>query len=709
MRSGKPIAGQSGGTYVVQAADEGQTISCAVTAANGGGDYTIMGLASGSYKVDFFAGREGFNYLSQYFSGKMSSKEANLVSVTAPNATGGVSAELHSGGQISGRVVGAATHAALAGIFVCAGQGGEGLFSGCAETNSNGEYTIEGLDSGSYVVEFFPFLEEGDYLGQYYSGKTSESEANRVGVTAGSTTASINAELQPGGGISGRVTDTSAHPLEKIEVCAVETTDHVNSGCASTNGNGEYTIAGLPTSSYDVEFEATSEGANYERQFWNEKASSNEAEAVVVDAPTTTPNIDAKMNPAGQIGGIVTDASSHARLSKIEVCAEEGAVEYFSRCASTNGNGEYTIAGLAAGSHQVLFRPGYQGGDYVSQYWNDKSSGSEAEDVSVTLGTTQTGIDAEMHAGGGVAGRVTDATSHAPIEKAEVCVGARYAGCAVTNANGEYAVSQLESGSYTVEVTDPQEGSNYMEQAVHGVSVVAPGTTSPINVELYPGGQISGVVTDAITHTGIAGIEVCAEPIGKLREMCATTTSGAGSVSATSNALSVPSGDFIQTKSPVFNAKKGVLEFFFRFPTAGKLHWALFFRNSDVGFADSMGLSLRAEGVEADLSTGTLAEAARRSKKGKKCKKDYTEHGHRCVRLLVPFGSGSQDVAAGTVEIKVHASSKAIKALKTGRTLHVSGTFTFQSALGGPPVRKVGSAVVRLPKHAKKHGKGKRR
>lgn len=714
LRSGTPIGGQAGATYVVQATDQGHTIACEVTASNGGGDYTIMGLASGSYKVEFLPGQEGLNYLTQYFSGKSSYKEANLVSVAVPNATGGVNAELHAGGQITGKVTSASTQAALANVFVCVGEGGEGSSGGCGETNGNGEYTIQGLSGGSYVVEFFPLFEEG-YLGQYYSGKASASEANRVGVTAGSTTANINAELQAGGGISGRVTDISAHALEKIEVCAIETTNSYYTSCANTNGNGEYTITGLPSSSYEVEFAATAEGANYARQFWNDKASAGEAEAVVVDAPGTTPNIDAAMQPAGQIGGIVTDASSHTRLSKIEVCADEGSVEYSSRCASTNGNGEYVIAGLAAGNYKVYFSAGYEGGNYLSQYWHDKSSASEAEDVSVTLGATHEGINAEMHAGGGIAGRVTDAGTHAPIDKAEVCAFAVAVGgglgCTSTNANGEYAVFQLESGSYTVEVSDNQEGSNYLSQTVGGVSVVAPGTTSPVNVELHPGGQIAGLVTNAVTHAGIAGIEVCAEPVTELAsEHCATTTSGAASVSSTSNALSVPSGNFIQTKKPVFDAKKGVLDFFFRFPTAGKVSWALFFRNSDVGFADSLGLSLQANGIATDTnSTQELAELARRSKKSKKCKKGYTKHGHRCLRLLVPFGSGSQSVAAGTVEIGVHATSKATKALKAGRTLHVSGTFTFQSALGGPVVRKVESAVVRMPRHTKKHGKGKRR
>jgi hypothetical protein len=54
----------------------------------------------------------------------------------------------------------------------------------------------------------------------------------------------------------------------------------------------------------------------------------------------------------------------------------------------------------------------------------------------------------------------------------------------------------------------------------------------------------------------------------------------------------------------------------------------------------------------------------------------------------------------------VHASAKALKALKDGRKLHVSGPFTFQSALGGAPVTHIESAVVReSKKKSKKHHK----
>ncbi|HVC08070.1 MAG TPA: hypothetical protein VND98_10865 [Solirubrobacterales bacterium] len=72
--------------------------------------------------------------------------------------------------------------------------------------------------------------------------------------------------------------------------------------------------------------------------------------------------------------------------------------------------------------------------------------------------------------------------------------------------------------------------------------------------------------------------------------------------------------------------------------------------------------------------------------------------------MRIPFASGSKKVSAGTVEIEVHASAKALKALKAGHKLKVGGPFTFQSALAGAPVTHTESVVVRWP-NIRKHGK----
>ncbi len=707
LRSGVPIAGQAGSTYVVQAADQGHTISCQVTAGNGGGTYTISGLASGSYKVGFYAEDEGFNYLYQYYNGKSTETEGTPVSVTVPATTEGVNAELHAGGQISGRVTAAATHAPVASVEVCA-EDESAKYGNCSPTNTNGEYTISELQSGSYTVEFSSDFDESGYLTQYFNGKSSLGQAEEVGVTAGTTVAGINAELQSanqGGQIKGVVTNASAARLQGIEVCAYDTTEEVFfDNCTETNSNGEYTFSDLPEGSFEVWFSGYNcqttpcTTQDYIFQYYNDAATYEEATKVPVLANTTTPGIDAKMTEGGEIEGRVTSAASgEPPVADVEACAEESDTD--EGCAETNSNGEYKIEGLPKGSSYAVHFYAY----------SDNFLDSSAENVSVEVGVTTHGVDAKLLVGGQITGKVTDASTHAGIEDVQVCAeasGEVYGRCDDTNSSGEYTISSLPSSSYAVTFYPVEEGP-YLPQSESGISVTAGGAPSTANAELHTGGQISGLVTDAVTHAGIAKIEVCAESVvadggGK----CAVTTTGAASANATSNTLAIPSGNFTQAKPPSFDSKTEDIDFFLTFPTAGTLKWSLFFKNADVGFADSLGISLGA-------NEPTLAEAARKKGKAKpkKCKKTEIKHKGRCVATLVLFASGSQSVPAETVEVKVHADSKALKALKAGHTLHVSGTFTFQSALGGPPVAHTVSAVAHLSKKAakaKKHGKGKK-
>jgi hypothetical protein len=738
LRDGVPISGQTGNTYVVQAADRGHAISCQVTAGKQVGEYTIQGLQSGSYKVHFRVANEELNFLSEYFSGKSTAEAAQTVSATAGSTIAGINAALQSGGQIAGRVVEAGSHAALTGIEVCAhGASTES----CARTNATGEYAIAQLPSGIYTVEFDGYRYGlTQYLTQYYNGKATEGEAEKVAVTAPGTTAGIDAEMHIGGQIKGKVTDASSHAdLQHIEVCAKETVTDVDN-CATTNVAGEYSISALlGGKSYKVEFYPESsffgygEGGNYLAQYYNDKVKESEADEVPVATSETVVNgINAEMHAGGEIKGKITAASTHTPIEGAIACAFSSDYE---ACGLAKAGGEYAIVGLPTGSYEVEFISGFEAffgfdQNYLSQFYNGKENEAEAESVAVTAPNATAGIDAELRSGGQIEGKVTDAVTHAPLANFEVCAsgasGGFGANCAYTNSAGEYTVNGLASGSYAVsfsgygcESESCEQLQNYSLQYYAGkslskeatpVAVSAPGATSGINAEMHVGAEISGKVTSAVNGAPISGIEVCAENIVKEAEGgCATTNATSSSASATSSALSIPApnANFTQAKAPKFDPKTDDLDFFFNVSNAGEFHWSLFFRNADVGFADSLGISL-GEGA-------ALAEAARKKGKAKpkKCKKTEIKHKGRCVATLVLFASGSQSVPAGTVEVQVHPDSRALKALKAGHTLHVSGTFTFQSALGGPPVAHTVSTVVHLSKKAakkaKKHGKGKRR
>jgi len=186
----------------------------ACTTTNGSGQYTISGLASGGFYVEFRA--SSMNLVTQFYNGKTAASEANQVSVSAGSTTTGINAEMQQGARISGTVTDASSGAPLARIAVCALLvSGEEESGPCAITNSSGAYTISGLASGSYVVEFGELgglggngLVAGGHERQYYNDKPTRSEATLLHITAPNVTTGINAALghgthSPGGLLPG--------------------------------------------------------------------------------------------------------------------------------------------------------------------------------------------------------------------------------------------------------------------------------------------------------------------------------------------------------------------------------------------------------------------------------------------------------------------------------------------------------------------------
>jgi hypothetical protein len=229
--------------------------------------------------------------------------------------------------------------------------------------------------------------------------------------------------------------------------------------------------------------------------------------------------------PPTGISGTVTDAETHAGIEKVDVCLyTEGDTLIECKTDATNASGEYTVEGLTEGHYRV----GFDVTGFTTQYYNDASSLSDSTPVSVTTGNVTEHIDAglEETGQGAVAGQVTNASNGQGAGGVEVCIFASEANhCAETNGNGEYAISGIPVGSYTIaffsaEACEEEQGekvrcqpkSNLLSQSVP-VKVKA-NKTGTANASLQVGGQISGTVTNAsITHPGIAKIEVCATKV----------------------------------------------------------------------------------------------------------------------------------------------------------------------------------------------------
>lgn len=270
LESSEAIAGVTVCAY--ETGSETQ-VECASEPTNSHGEYEIE-VPEGEYKVRF--SKSGF--ATQWYANAESWLLGGIVAVESSEVTGGIGASLveEGVGSVSGTVTDASTGQPIAGIEACpyyySYYGGA---EGCAETASNGTYTLGGIGVGNATVYFSPkeLCEEEELKincepASNYLRKASAPVRVRVNQTT-----SLNATMQAGGEISGTVTNAGiAHPaLAKVEVeaCAVsssgkplsetesEAFEYDTCARAFTNASGQYAILGLRGGTYKVEFNGT--------------------------------------------------------------------------------------------------------------------------------------------------------------------------------------------------------------------------------------------------------------------------------------------------------------------------------------------------------------------------------------------------------------------------------------------------------------------
>lgn len=302
-------------------------------------------------------------------------------------------------GSISGTVTEAAgVHAPIEGLCVYAYEANREN-EGFAETEASGKYTIANLPPGSYEVSFTTCYGSSlNFAPRYYPEGRKASEAVATSVEAEKTTEGIDAEMLRGGevyeehllggnglGVSGVC--ASAIPVNRGEELG---------GNFARATNGVFTITGLATGSYAVEF--TSCGGDVVGGFYDEGAptrlthSLSEATHVPVEAeqePDAIPfELDEMHLEAGaEIEGAITEAEGKPVTAPICVTAwpaEGGEVR-----SAVSEDGHYLIEGLATGSYKLEFEECVESGErpvWRSQYYDGAQSEAAATAVAVTAG-----------------------------------------------------------------------------------------------------------------------------------------------------------------------------------------------------------------------------------------------------------------------------------------------------------------------------------
>jgi hypothetical protein len=104
------------------------------------------------------------------------------------------------------------------------------------------------------------------------------------------------------------------------------------------------------------------------------------------------------------------------------------------------------------------------------------------------------------------------------------------------------------------------------------------------------------------------------------------------------------------------------------------------------------------------VPTGTISRHALAAKKSKKCKKGQIRIKGKCRPKTTVSGRVSAAGIGGVpLKLTVKPSSKVKAALKKGRTVPLTATLTYKSALGGAPTVTTYHFTVKPKKKHKKH------
>jgi hypothetical protein len=194
-----------------------------------------------------------------------------------------------------------------AGVCVVAVPADPGNAIGSGATGVHGMYQIRGLGAGTYhVYAGDAFCDSGTggprLAPQWYKGQQSEATATDVTVTAGATTAGIDAKLASTGVVSGTVTHLG-QPVagECVTAFPVNPTPEPQFGAtlhpviAVTASDGSYSLTDLLPGQYHVEFTVGCGASGFASQWWQQATSEQTASIVNVAANGTVTGIDANL------------------------------------------------------------------------------------------------------------------------------------------------------------------------------------------------------------------------------------------------------------------------------------------------------------------------------------------------------------------------------------------------------------------------------
>ena len=307
------------------------------------------------------------------------------------------------------------------------------------------------------------------------------------------------------GTISGTVRDSDGVAITDVSIgvdvitgdaCPYVVLTTVNTDAA----DGTYTVSVAAGTYY---LRALNNGQNYVNEWWYSTDTPKsvipcgEAQPVTVTDDVTTSGMDFELDQGGTIQGTVKHTNGDL-LSGVSLQAHQSAdLSQVMAFATSGDDGTYTLPGLPTDTYSVSAYKSGLGTTYYGGYSNRQrlrvfvTSPDATEDINFTL-----------HPEAKISGKVLveeSALEGAVVHAQPFDGGIVYTD--TTDANGDYLIGQLATGSHVVYATHASYSDAYYDGAyiwnlATKVSVTATETKSGKNLSMVAPGTISGTVYD---------------------------------------------------------------------------------------------------------------------------------------------------------------------------------------------------------------------
>ncbi|MFN8451244.1 MAG: carboxypeptidase regulatory-like domain-containing protein [Anaerolineae bacterium] len=429
-------------------------------------------------------------YTHQYWQNQDYSELAGFVTATAatPNVSN-VNFTMKQAGYISGTVYQPDGTTPLSGVTLLAYDYFSGYYATDISSDTDGTYTLH-VPTGTYRIR----MSDPDYATQYYDGHVVYADADPVAATVGATTPGIDFVAYVSG-ISGTVyLPDGVTSLANAYVYAADALTWDYAGSTYTDSGGHYQI-NVPPGTYHVVFYCEP----YPYEYYDNHPNYQDADTIVVGTSVTS-GIDAVIDAWGTINGYVFQPDGTTPEANAIVIA-----------SPINGDSSISVRTDANGFYQVLVRPGnyileVQSQHYPREYYQDALYYNDADQISVVVDETISGINFTLDPGGIVTGDIIDADTLNPVQYAFVDFNGVFYSSTQSDGYGHYSIP-LRPGTYTAQAN---RYPNYVSEFYDGATnygdadpiVVTSGSTlTGINFSLDHAGIVTGTVyeSDGVT------------------------------------------------------------------------------------------------------------------------------------------------------------------------------------------------------------------